>query len=479
MSRRRMSSASRNANGRGLELEKSKERMEKKEDGGDGKQKKGCFAFLGWCASPRPHAESSASGSVAKCDTETKSSNDACRDPPAAVVISSSATSNVETAPSTPYISEELKVASQLRKFSFAELKSATKGFKSEYILGQGGFGCVYKCWVNEIEATSARPGSGIPAAVKTLNQDGLQGHKEWLAEVHFLGDLQHPHLVKLIGYCMEDDQRMLVYEFMPRGSLENHLFKRSLPLPWNIRMKIAYGAAKGLAFLHEEAERPVIYRDFKASNVLLDVDYNAKLSDFGLAKDGPEGDKTHVSTRVMGTYGYAAPEYVMTGHLTSKSDVYSFGVVFLEMLTGRRSMDKTRPHGEHNLVEWARPYLSDRHRFYHLIDPRLEGRFSMKAARKAAELAAGCLRRDPKARPLMSEVVERLRPLPHLKDMACESPYFHVIPGRPVNACNGNRMQAGSSSRGRRHSLQSAPPRASPSNHPGPHQSPKPRNGS
>nr|GME09047.1 probable serine/threonine-protein kinase PIX7 [Ipomoea batatas] len=221
MSRRRMSSASRNANGRGLELEKSKERMEKKEDGGDGKKKKGCFAFLGWCASPRPHAESSASGSVAKCDTETKSSNDASRDPPAAVVISSSATSNVETAPSTPYISEELKVASQLRKFSFTELKSATKGFKSEYILGQGGFGCVYKCWVNEIEATSARPGSGIPAAVKTLNQDGLQG---------------------------------------------------SLPLPWNIRMKIAYGAAKGLAFLHEEAERPVIYRDFKASNVLLDV---------------------------------------------------------------------------------------------------------------------------------------------------------------------------------------------------------------
>lgn len=167
---------------------------------------------------------------------------------------------------------------------------------------------------------------------------------------------------------------------------------------------------------------------------------------------------------------------FFVAGHLTSKSDVYSFGVVFLEMLTGRRSMDKTRPHGEHNLVEWARPYLSDRHRFYHLIDPRLEGRFSMKAARKAAELAAGCLRRDPKARPLMSEVVERLRPLPHLKDMACESPYFHVIPGRPVN---GNRMQAGSSSRGRRHSLQSAPPRASPSNHPGPHQSPKPRNGS
>ncbi|XP_040369210.1 probable serine/threonine-protein kinase PIX7 [Rosa chinensis] len=125
----------------------------------------------------------------------------------------------------------------------------------------------------------------------------------------------------------------------MPRGSLENHLFRRSLPLPWSIRMKIALGAAKGLAFLHEEAERPVIYRDFKTSNILLDADYNAKLSDFGLAKDGPEGDKTHVSTRVMGTYGYAAPEYVMTGHLTSWSDVYSFGVVFKAM---GRAINKT-----------------------------------------------------------------------------------------------------------------------------------------
>ncbi|KAJ0735133.1 putative protein kinase RLK-Pelle-RLCK-VIIa-2 family [Helianthus annuus] len=130
-------------------------------------------------------------------------------------------------------------------------------------------------------------------------------------------------------------------------------------------------------------AKRPVIYRDFKTSNILLDADYNAKLSDFGLTKDGPEGDKTHVSTRVMGTYGYAAPEYVMTdmlittkSQLTSKSDVYSFGVVLLKMITRRRSMDKNRPNGEHNLVEWTRPYLGERRRFYKLIDPRLEGRF-------------------------------------------------------------------------------------------------------
>ncbi|XWS69763.1 hypothetical protein CRYUN_Cryun04dG0206900 [Craigia yunnanensis] len=156
------------------------------------------------------------------------------------------------------------------------------------------------KGWFEENGTAPVKPGTGLTVAVKTLNHDGLQGHKEWLAEVNFLGDLVHPNLVKLIGYCIEDDQRLLVYEFMPRGSLENHLFRRSLPLPWSTRMKIALGAAKGLAFLHEEAERSVIYRDFKTSNILLDSDYNAKLSDFGLAKDGPEGDKTHVSTRVM-----------------------------------------------------------------------------------------------------------------------------------------------------------------------------------
>lgn len=208
--------------------------------------------------------------------------------------------------------------------------------------------------------------------------------------------------------------------------------------------MKIALGAAKGLAFLHEEAERPVIYRDFKTSNILLDAEYNAKLSDFGLAKDGPEGDKTHVSTRVMGTYGYAAPEYVMTGHLTSKSDVYSFGVVLLEMMSGRRSMDKNRPNGEHNLVEWARPYLGERRRFYRLVDPRLEGNFSIKGAQKTAQLAHACLSRDPKVRPLMSQVVEILKPLPNLKDMASSSYFFQSMrQERGASLVNQNGSQS------------------------------------
>ncbi|XP_010915106.1 serine/threonine-protein kinase PBL34 isoform X2 [Elaeis guineensis] len=417
-----------------------------KSDGTNGKnEKEKCRTRWRWvklrltgCFISRSKVDTSVSGASTLC--ENKSTNDASGDQPAVPLVSgSTTTSNAESSVSTPKMGDELKVASQLRKFTFHELKLATRNFRPESLLGEGGFGCVFKGWIEENGTAPVKPGTGLTVAVKTLNHDGLQGHKEWLAEVNFLGELLHPHLVKLVGYCIEEDQRLLVYEFMPRGSLENHLFRRSLPLPWSVRLKIALGAAKGLAFLHEEAERPVIYRDFKTSNILLDADYNAKLSDFGLAKDGPEGDKTHVSTRVMGTYGYAAPEYVMTGHLTSKSDVYSFGVVLLEILTGRRSMDKNRPNGQHNLVEWARPHLGERRRFYRLIDPRLQGHFSVKGAQKAAEVAHRCLSRDPKARPLMSEVVEALKPLLNLKDMASSSYYFQTIQGDHGAATGSN----------------------------------------
>ncbi|XP_050237649.1 serine/threonine-protein kinase PBL34-like isoform X1 [Mercurialis annua] len=438
------------------------------------------FRFMGSCISSRSKVDSSLSGATTHY-AESKSTNDTSRDQPTAPVISSTTTSNTESNSSTSKLEEELKIASRLRKFTFNDLKLATRNFRPESLLGEGGFGCVFKGWIEENGTAPVKPGTGLTVAVKTLNHDGLQGHKEWLAEVNYLGDLVHPNLVKLIGYCIEDDQRLLVYEFMPRGSLENHLFRRSLPLPWSIRMKIALGAAKGLAFLHEEAERPVIYRDFKTSNILLDADYNAKLSDFGLAKDGPEGDKTHVSTRVMGTYGYAAPEYVMTGHLTSRSDVYSFGVVLLEMLTGRRSMDKNRPIGEHNLVEWARPHLGERRRFYRLIDPRLEGHFSIKGAQKAAQLAAHCLSRDPKTRPLMSEVVEVLKPLPNLKDMASSSYYFQSMQADRTaaspNGKNGHRTQGGLSRNGQQNRSLSIPngSHASPYHQQYPYQSPKP----
>lgn len=265
------------------------------------------------------------------------------------------------------------------------------------------------------------------------------------VAEVNFLGQLHHPHLVKLIGYSCEDEHRLLVYEFMQRGSLEKLLFqKMGIPLSWATRMKIALGAAEGLAFLHG-AERPVIYRDFKTSNILLDSDYSAKLSDFGLAKDGPEGDQSHVSTRIMGTYGYAAPEYVMTGHLTSRSDVYSFGVVLLELLTGRRSMDKTRPAGEQNLVEWALPYLRDKRRLLRIVDPRLDGQYSVKGAQKAASLAYYCLNPNPKARPLMSDVVDTLEPLQNMRDIASAS-YTYIagsgtVEGLQLLNSNGNAL--------------------------------------
>ncbi|XP_020422519.1 probable serine/threonine-protein kinase PBL8 isoform X1 [Prunus persica] len=350
--------------------------------------------------------------------------------------------------PSTPRNFEDARknavLYTHVIAFTLFELETITKSFRSDYILGEGGFGTVYKGYIDE----NVRVGlKSLPVAVKVLNKEGLQGHREWLTEVNFLGQLRHPNLVKLIGYCCEDDHRLLVYEFMFRGSLENHLFRKAtVPLSWGTRMMIALGAAKGLAFLHN-AERPVIYRDFKTSNILLDSDYAAKLSDFGLAKAGPQGDETHVSTRVMGTYGYAAPEYVMTDwnlrvlrcpttlfslfcnslikscsprsssylqncHLTARSDVYSFGVVLLELLTGRRSVDKTRPNKEQNLVDWARPKLNDKRKLLQIIDPRLDNQYSVRAAQKACSLAYYCLSQNPKARPLMSDVVETLEPL-------------------------------------------------------------------
>ncbi|XP_076883086.1 putative serine/threonine-protein kinase PBL10 isoform X2 [Bidens hawaiensis] len=311
----------------------------------------------------------------------------------------------------TPRSEGEILQSSNLKSFTFNELKNATRNFRPDSVLGEGGFGSVFKGWVDEQSLAASKPGTGIVIAVKRLNQEGLQGHKEWLAEINYLGQLRHPNLVKLIGYCLEDDHRLLAYEFMPKGSMENHLFRRGSyfqTLSWRLRMKVALGAARGLAFLHN-AEPMVIYRDFKTSNILLDSNFNAKLSDFGLARDGPTGDKSHVSTRVMGTCGYAAPEYLSTGHLTPKSDVYSFGVVLLEVLSGKKAIDKNRPPGEHNLVEWAKPCLSSKRRIFRVLDPRLEGQYSLGRALKVANLALQCLCMEPKMRPSMDEVVSTL----------------------------------------------------------------------
>ncbi|XP_057424435.1 serine/threonine-protein kinase RIPK-like [Lotus japonicus] len=333
--------------------------------------------------------------------------------------------SDVSNSSSTQAI-EDLSVSfggSKLYAFTLEELREATRNFSWSNMLGEGGFGPVYKGFFDD----RLRPGlKAQTVAVKQLDLDGLQGHREWLAEIIFLGQLRHPHLVKLIGYCYEDENRLLVYEYMPRGSLENQLFRKySAAMPWSTRMKVALGAAKGLAFLHE-ADKPVIYRDFKASNILLDSDYTAKLSDFGLAKDGPDGEETHVTTRIMGTHGYAAPEYIMTGHLTTKSDVYSYGVVLLELLTGRRVVEKSQSNRGRSLVEWARPMLRDQKKLHRIIDRKLEGQFPSKGAMKVAMLAFKCLSHHPNPRPSMSDVVKVLEPLQDFDDVLI-GPFVYV----------------------------------------------------
>ncbi|CAN4095262.1 unnamed protein product [Withania somnifera] len=334
-------------------------------------------------------------------------------------------TSDPESSLSMSYLASNAIIGSNLHIFTIAQLKVITCNFSSCNFLGEGGFGPVHKGFIDD----KIKPGlEAQPVAVKLLNLEGDQGHMEWLTEVVLLGQLRHPNLVKLIGYCWEDEQRLLVYEYMARGNLENHLFRRcSSSLPWLTRMKIAVDAAKGLAFLHGE-EKPVIYRDFKSSNILLDSDYTAKLSDFGLAKDGPEGNDTHVTTRVMGTAGYAAPEYLLTGYLTTKSDVYSFGVVLLELLTGRRAIDKKRPNREQMLVEWARPFLRDSHKLDRIMDLRLESQYSTQGAKKVAAVAYKCLSQQPKSRPTMSNVVKILEPILDLKDIPI-GPFVYVAP--------------------------------------------------
>ncbi|KZV26058.1 putative receptor-like protein kinase-like [Dorcoceras hygrometricum] len=298
-----------------------------------------------------------------------------------------------------------------LRVFTFLELKQMTKNFSVSTKLGEGGFGSVYK----GIMKSSEDPGKKQAVAVKQLGKRGLQGHKEWVTEVNVLGVVEHPNLVKLIGYCAEDDergmQRLLIYEYMPNGSVEDHLsVKSTTPLSWAMRLRIALDAAKGLAYLHEEMDFQIIFRDFKSSNILLDEQWNSKLSDFGLARLGPEEGLTHISTAVVGTMGYAAPEYIRTGHLTSKSDVWSYGVFLYELITGRRPLDRNRPRSEQRLLEWVKPYLSDAKKFKHILDPRLEVKQTLKSAHKLSLVANRCLARQSKTRPKMSEVLEMVR---------------------------------------------------------------------
>ncbi|CAN6198689.1 unnamed protein product [Urochloa humidicola] len=329
----------------------------------------------------------------------------------------------------------------QLRVFDYEELQAATAEFGRAQKLGEGGFGSVYKGFVRAPDGKGDR----IPVAVKKLNQRGLQGHKQWLAEVQFLGVLEHPNLVKLLGYCAVDSergaQRLLVYEFMPNKSLEDHLFRRvNPPLSWNKRLQVILGAAEGLAYLHEGVEVQVIYRDFKTSNILLDKDFRAKLSDFGLAREGPTEGNTHVSTAVVGTHGYAAPEYIDSGHLTAKSDVWSFGVVLYEILTGRRSLDRNKPVAEQKMLEWVEQFPPDSRNFRMIMDPRLRGEYSVKAAREIAKLADSCLLKNAKERPTMGEVVEVLRRAVQAAEPDGRAPVASAVKGKRADAAAPSR---------------------------------------
>lgn len=289
------------------------------------------------------------------------------------------------------------------RTFSSKEIDRATDSFNEARVLGEGGFGRVYSGVLDD----------GVKVAVKVLKRDDQQGGREFLAEVEMLSRLHHRNLVKLIGICLEERSRCLLYELIPNGSVESHLHgvdKESSPLDWDARMKIALGAARGLAYLHEDSSPRVIHRDFKSSNILLEHDFTPKVSDFGLARAALDEGERHISTRVMGTFGYVAPEYAMTGHLLVKSDVYSYGVVLLELLTGKKPVDMSQPPGQENLVAWARPLLTSEEGLELIMDRNLGPDFPFDDIVKVAAIASMCVQPEVSHRPFMGEVVQALK---------------------------------------------------------------------
>ncbi|KAH8496287.1 hypothetical protein H0E87_019158 [Populus deltoides] len=283
--------------------------------------------------------------------------------------------------------------------FAFEELVKATNGFSSQNLLGEGGFGSVYKGYLPD----------GRDVAVKQLKIGGGQGEREFKAEVEIISRVHHRHLVSLVGYCVSETRRLLVYDYVPNNTLYFHLHGvGGLALDWATRVKIAAGAARGIAYLHEDCHPRIIHRDIKSSNILLDNNYEAKVSDFGLAKLALDSN-THVTTRVMGTFGYMAPEYASSGKLTEKSDVFSYGVVLLELVTGRKPVDASQPMGEESLVEWARPLLNhalENEELESLADPRLEKNYIESEMFRMIEAAAACVRHSASKRPRMGQVI-------------------------------------------------------------------------
>uniref|UniRef100_A0A1J3IN92 non-specific serine/threonine protein kinase n=3 Tax=Noccaea caerulescens TaxID=107243 RepID=A0A1J3IN92_NOCCA len=291
--------------------------------------------------------------------------------------------------------------------YTLKEMEEATSSFSDDNLLGKGGFGRVYKGTLK----------TGEVVAIKKMDLPPFKkadGEREFRVEVDILSRLDHPNLVSLIGYCADGKNRFLVYEYMQNGNLQDHLNGiKEAKISWPIRLRIALGAAKGLAYLHSSSSVgiPIVHRDFKSTNVLLDSNYNAKISDFGLAKLMPEGKETCVTARVLGTFGYFDPEYTSTGKLTLQSDIYAFGVVLLELLTGRRAVDLTQGPNEQNLVLQVRKILNDRKKLRKVIDPELSrNSYSMEAIAMFADLASRCIRIESSERPSVMDCVKELQ---------------------------------------------------------------------
>uniref|UniRef100_A0A7N0T0P8 non-specific serine/threonine protein kinase n=1 Tax=Kalanchoe fedtschenkoi TaxID=63787 RepID=A0A7N0T0P8_KALFE len=286
------------------------------------------------------------------------------------------------------------------RWYSLRELEEATGGFAEVNVIGEGGYGVVYR---------GVLPDGSLVAVKNLLNNKG-QAEKEFKVEVEAIGKVRHKNLVGLLGYCADGNKRMLVYEYVDNGNLEQWLHGDvgpSSPLTWEIRMKIAIGTAKGLAYLHEGLEPKVVHRDVKSSNILLDRKWNAKVSDFGLAKL-LQSEKSHVTTRVMGTFGYVSPEYASTGMLTEASDVYSFGVLLMEIITGRIPVDYSKPPEEMNLIDWFKSKVAAR-LGEEVVDPLIMIQPTPRQLKRVLLVCLRCIDPDVAKRPKMGQTVHML----------------------------------------------------------------------
>ncbi|KDP42217.1 hypothetical protein JCGZ_02947 [Jatropha curcas] len=285
------------------------------------------------------------------------------------------------------------------QRFSYKDLYRATKGFKNKELLGCGGFGKVYK---------GVLPTNNIEVAVKKVSHDSKQGMKEFVAEIASTGRLRHRNLVRLLGYCRRKQELLLVYDYMPNGSLDKFLFSDEKPsLDWLHRYRIIKGVASALVYLHEEWEQVVLHRDVKASNVLLDSEFNGRLGDFGLTKFYDHGSNPQ-TTRLVGTVGYLAPELTTTGKPTTSSDVYAFGIFMLEVACGRRPVEPERPANEVVLIDWVLDSWK-REVILETVDPRLENNYVVEEMEMVLKLALVCTHYSPAARPTMRQVLQQL----------------------------------------------------------------------